>query len=278
MVRQRAGVRGSPIAHSLSPVLHRAAYASLGVEWDYDRVELPAGALTAHVAGLGPEWRGLSLTNPLKEEALALADRASELARTLAAANTLVHEADGSWSADNTDVAGVEVALREAGVEHAPAAVVVGSGATARSALAALRGLGARRVWLAVRDAVRPETAAIAATLGLDLEACRIGQWPHGVSVVIGTVPPTAYAGALGALPECGPAAVVLDCVYGHGPSPLLGVAREIGWTTVPGTEMLLHQAVRQVRLMTGLQPPVGPMREALADALAARDIATAPD
>ncbi len=266
--RWRAGVRGSPIEHSLSPVLHRAAYAQLGLtDWDYDRARIEAAELPAHVAALDDTWRGLSLTMPLKEAALALADDVTPLAAAVGAANTLVRRPDGGWLADNTDVAGIVRALAEAGVAGAGAGLVVGSGATARSALAALRELGATRVWLAVRDTIRPDTARVAARLGLAVEPVPIGSWPAGVTVIVGTVPAAAYRGALGALPEPAGPAAVLDCVYGDGPSPLLGVATELGYTTVPGTEMLVHQAVEQVRLMTGLTPTADALRQALLSA-----------
>ena len=272
MTALRAAVCGSPIRHSLSPVLHRAAYRALGLtDWTYDRVELSADALAPWVSGLDETWRGLSLTMPLKEAAFAVAGEVSDLARTVGSINTLVRASHG-WDADNTDVVGIARALAEAGVSLPRHALVVGAGATARSALAALAGLGVTGVTVMVRTEIRSETADVAARLGLALTPTAVGAWPEVVDVVIGTVPPEGYAGALAGLPDAAaPAAgsaAILDCVYGDGPSPLLAAAVERGYAAVPGTEMLLHQAAEQVHLMTGHVAPVRAMRAALRDAL----------
>src|SRR5688500_1628185 len=108
----RCAVLGDPVAHSLSPALHRAAYAESGLDWTYDAHRVGAGELGRFVAGLGAQWRGLSLTMPLKREALALADEATDRARQAGAANTLVLDA-GRRLADNTDVPGALAAIRE---------------------------------------------------------------------------------------------------------------------------------------------------------------------
>lgn len=266
--RHRAGVRGSPIEHSLSPVLHRAAYAALGLtDWSYDRVEVRQDEFVAHVAGLDGSWRGLSLTMPLKEVAFEVVHRASEPAETVGAINTLVRDED-DWVGHNTDIVGILEAIHAVRPEPTTAAVLIGAGATARSALAALRQLGATRVWFMVRDGVRPQSAALADSLGLSVETLRMGQWPYGADTIIGTIPARAYAGLLGALPsapQVAGGAVVLDCVYGDGPSPLLGVAAESGYRCVSGLSMLAHQAAAQVELMTGRSAPLRAMRAALA-------------
>ncbi|HEU0101157.1 MAG TPA: shikimate dehydrogenase, partial [Mycobacteriales bacterium] len=132
---------GTPVAHSLSPALHGAAYAALGLPWTYGRVELAPADLPGFLAGLGPEWAGLSLTMPLKQTVLPLLDDVSELAAATGVANTMVLDGRGRHG-DNTDVAGIVVALREAGVTRVQRAVVLGAGATAVSALAALGQLG----------------------------------------------------------------------------------------------------------------------------------------
>src|SRR3954469_19493537 len=122
---RRAAVLGSPIAHSLSPVLHTAAYDALGLTgWSYDRIECREDALAGLVAGLGPDWVGLSLTMPLKRVALDVADEVTPLARAVGAANTLL--LDGRRRAHNTDVAGIVGALGEAGMDRAGSAIVLG--------------------------------------------------------------------------------------------------------------------------------------------------------
>ena len=265
----RCAVWGSPVDHSLSPVLHRAAYRALGlVDWTYDRRDVDERAFEAALAGLGPDWRGLSLTMPLKEAALAGAVEASPTARAAGAANTLLQE-DLGWSAHNTDVEGIAVALAERGITAVEHAVVVGSGATARSALLALAGAGLRHVSLMVRADARADTRALAQRLELDVDTVGLGAWPRSADVVVSTVPPAGLAGAA-SLPVAGrerPCAV-LDVVYGSGPTPLETAAAASGWVVVPGTAMLLHQAAAQVRLMTGFDAPLEVMRSALDEAL----------
>lgn len=269
-VRWRAGVRGDPIEHSLSPVLHRAAYRALHLsDWSYDRQLLAAGELAAHVANLDVSWRGLSLTMPLKEAAFDVVHTVSAVARQVGAINTLVRDERG-WSGHNTDVAGIVAALRSAGLAgNGPVrAVVVGAGATARSALAALAELGAGEVTLMVRTDARVPTRELADRLGLTTRSASMGSWPSRVDVIVGTTPAAAYAGHVEGLPPAGAGALVLDCVYGRWPSPLLQAAAARGYAAVPGTEMLLHQAVEQVRLMTGHPGPTAAMRAALRAAL----------
>ena len=268
---RRAGVVGSPVAHSLSPVLHRAAYSALGLHgWTYDAREVPAGALAAHVETLGPEWVGLSVTMPGKEEALALATVRGEEAELTGAANTLVRTEEG-WRADNTDVHGLRTALAEAGATSPRTATVLGGGATARSALVALRGLGVERVDVLVRDRLRPETGVLLDRLGLPVTVGRLGDGPllldtRHTEVVVSTLPGVAPA------PDVAPggpgrAPVLLDVVYAPWPGPFARAVRELGPEApevARGTGMLLHQAVRQVELMTGHDGPVEAMRAAL--------------
>ncbi|HEY7718263.1 MAG TPA: shikimate dehydrogenase [Pedococcus sp.] len=267
-----AAVLGSPVAHSLSPVLHRAAYRALGLtQWRYAAHEVDVPALAPFVAGLDETWRGLSLTMPLKEAALDLAATVSATAATTGAANTLVRSPQGGWDAHNTDVHGIEAALGPRVVEDGAPATVLGSGATARSALAALQRLGVRRVRLAVRGEVRPQTAAVGAALGLELEQVALAQWPDaGSSLVVSTLPPAASgeaAAALGGHRVAG--ATLLDVVYADWPTPLARAAAATGFDVVPGIDMLVHQAAAQVELMTGLDAPVEAMREAAEDATA---------
>ncbi len=262
----RCAVWGSPIEHSLSPVLHRAAYDALGLrDWTYERREVTEDDFVSALGALDESWRGLSLTMPLKEVALGAAAAASDQARRTGCANTLVRSPIG-WAADNTDVHGIAQALRESGLDRVASVVVVGSGATARSAVAAASLLGARHVTLMTRAEPRPETLRLALALGLEVATASMGQWPV-TDAVVSTVPP----GSLSGLTDLPAAGTVLDVVYGEGETPLQRAARARGWTVVPGTEMLLHQAAEQVRLMTGLPAPVDPMRRALGEALATR-------
>ncbi|GEL21897.1 shikimate 5-dehydrogenase [Pseudonocardia sulfidoxydans NBRC 16205] len=274
---RRAAVLGSPVAHSLSPVLHRAAYDALGLAgWEYGRRECDEAGLPGFVDGLDGSWAGLSLTMPLKRVAIDVADRVSELAAATGAANTLVFTRDGR-SADNTDVAGIVEALREAGVVTARDAVVLGAGGTARAALAALRELGDPAPRVLVRDTRRAaalreaaERLGVTPDVRADLaDPADAARALAGAGVVISTLP----HGAADALVGTGWSAstAVLDAVYAGWPTPFAASAADAGCRVVSGLSMLLHQAVEQVTLMTGRAGPVEPMRAALQGAVSTR-------
>ncbi len=266
----RAAVLGSPVTHSLSPVLHTAAYRALGLDgWTYDRYDCDGAGLPAFVAGVGRHWAGLSLTMPLKLVALDVADEVAPSAAAIGAANTLVF--GERTTAHNTDVAGIVAALGPVRGR----AVVLGAGGTARAALAALRELGVDEVEVLVRSTARaPELQAVARRLGVDLTVSDALADPalaaaalRGADVVISTLP----AGAADALRSPGPGAVLLDVVYAPWPTPFAAAAEGGGARVVSGLEMLLHQAAAQVQLMTGRPAPVPAMRAALDAAVTAR-------
>jgi len=262
---RRAAVLGFPVAHSMSPDLHTAAYAALGLDsWRYDRIECRETELDDLVAGLGPEWVGLSLTMPLKRVTLQVADRVSDLAVAVGAANTLISGPTG-WTADNTDVAGIIGALRESGMEKVERALVLGAGGTAQAALAALRELGEPAPTVLVRDPSRAnELRDAAERLGVrpvisgDLLEATFAP----VDVVISTLPPGA-ADALLPQPWLG-RPVLLDVLYNPWPTALAESAFAAGCRVVGGLPVLLHQAAAQVTLMTGAPAPVAAMRDAL--------------
>ena len=268
---RRAAVLGSPIEHSRSPVLHRAAYDALGLaDWTYGRHAVGGAGeptLPEFLAGCeDPAWVGLSLTMPLKEDALTCAASASEHARLLGAANTLLRREEG-WYADSTDAYGARQALLEAGARGGSDALVLGAGATARSVLAALADLGCARAVLAVRASARPETVAVGEALGLTIEAVPLAElatWAPRFPVVVSTLP-TGTALGLGGPVRLGEGTVLMDVVYGGWPTPLARWAQDSGARVVSGLPMLLHQACAQVQLMTGRAAPVEAMRAALA-------------
>lgn len=266
---RRCAVVGDPVDHSLSPVLHGAAYRELGLrDWSYDRVRVPAGELAREVAALGPEWVGLSVTMPGKEEALALADEAGEQAQLVGAANTLVRSG-GGWRAENTDVDGVVRALQEQGLNEPRRAVLVGSGATARAALVALHHLGVREVAAVVRRRVRPETAALADLLAIRVASVAedgLADAAGWADVLVSTVPAGAAPVPDTLAVDAG--LVVLDVVYAPWPTPLAARLAAAGARVQGGGTMLVHQAAEQVRLMTGRGAPLAQMRAALAEAL----------
>jgi shikimate dehydrogenase len=265
LTRRRAAVLGKPVAHSLSPVIHNAGYAAAGLAgWSYVAIECAEAELPGLVAGLGPEWAGLSLTMPLKEVALAVADAASPLATTLGAANTLIRR-DGGWFAENTDAGGVCDALRGAGVARAETVAVLGAGGTARAALAAARDLGASSVTVYARRATAvDELRPVASALGLRVSHVDFAAAAEATAdVVISTVPAGA-ADPLATALRWPPATVLLDVLYHPWPTPLAAAAAAAGCRVVSGLDMLLGQAVRQFELFTGVPAPVVAMRAAL--------------
>ncbi|HNQ06972.1 MAG TPA: shikimate dehydrogenase [Tetrasphaera sp.] len=327
----QALVLGSPIGHSLSPVLHRAAYASLGLtDWTYAACQLDEAAFPAFVAGLGADVRGLSLTMPLKEVAFTVASSVSDRARLAAAINTLLRRDDGGWDADNTDIAGIVATLglaarrrdeaeapgqekRVSGARRrdeaeapgqetrpsvaerrsrrdcpsasasprhspdcspfdpkgdellrpaeSPSGLILGAGATARSALIALRELGCHRVAVCARS---PEKAwaslgELAAGLDVELTVREMAAWPEvDATLVVSTLPGAGALGAAEVLRGSGRGlhgVVLLDVVYADWPTPLARAAQASGAQVVSGLNMLVHQAVEQVELMTGQRP-----------------------
>jgi len=272
---RRCAVLGSPVAHSLSPVLHRAAYRELGLDWRYDAVEVTADGLAGFLGSLGPQWRGLSLTMPLKRVVMPLLAQVSDTARLAGAANTVLVGEDGLRSGHNTDVPGMVRALGERGVQRVASVIVVGGGATATSALLALSSLGCRDLTLLVREPARAQETVQAATRlepSPRVRVARLGDvGAAGVAradVVVCTIPAAAqapYADALAAAAD-----VLFDVIYDPWPTPLALAAVAAGRTVVGGLDLLVHQATRQVELMTGCaEAPLAAMRTAGEAALA---------
>lgn len=266
---RRAAVLGHPISHSLSPTLHRAAYQALGLPWHYDAVDVDAGRLAAFVAELGPEWAGLSLTMPLKIEAVPLMDFIEPMAKIVGAINTVLIQrfADQRHLVGaNTDVHGIVAALREAGVTSARSAVVLGGGATATSALAALGQLGIHQPVVLVRDRSRAGGLMRAASkMGVTVHFADVadaGRLAPEADVVVSTIP--ADAGAAVAADLAPASGTLLDVVYSPLVTPLGEAWEAAGGRRVGGERMLLHQAAEQVRLMTGREAPIEEMDAAL--------------
>lgn len=273
MLSRRAAVLGSPVAHSLSPVIHRAGYAATGLAgWSYTAIECGEAELGATVAGFGPEWAGLSLTMPLKQVALAVADEVAPPAAALGAANTLVRRPDGGWRAENTDAPGIVTAVGS--VPAGAHLVVLGAGGTARAALGAAARLSAGQVTVVARRAAAfAALDSVAAALRVPL---RHRLWPAAADalaaadVVVATVP-KGVADPLAARVRWRPQTVVLEALYDPWPTPLADAAAAAGCRVVSGLELLLAQAADQFHLFTGIPAPVAAMRTALHAAAAAR-------
>lgn len=270
----RAAVLGHPISHSKSPALHRAAYAQLGVAMDYDAIDVTVDALPAFMAGVRADggWRGLSVTMPLKAAMAAEVDEVRGVARDLGVINTVAFEraqpatgAPARLVGYNTDVAGIVNALRYAGASREPTAVILGGGGTAAAAVAALKELGAPAATVYVRDVGRAaEARTAAAAVGLSLTVLPLEMAAPAVAaadVVISTLPPRAADGLaeqLATLPAGAAATgVLLDVAYEPWPSRIAAAWAARGGSVVPGLEMLLYQAIEQVRHFSGLGGPV---------------------
>ncbi|MEU6895666.1 shikimate dehydrogenase [Streptomyces sp. NPDC046557] len=274
MSRIRAAVLGSPVGHSLSPVLHRAAYRELGLaDWSYDRFEIDEAALPGFMADLGPEWAGLSLTMPLKRAVIPLLDDVSGTAASVEAVNTVVFTEDGRRLGDNTDIPGIVAALHERGVEKVPAAAILGAGATASSALAALARICTGEVTAYVRSRARAdEMRRWGERLGVDV---RTADWSRAAEALAAPlVVATTPAGATDELAPAVPTApgTLFDVLYDPWPTALAAAWSGRGGALVGGLDLLVHQAVLQVEQMTGRTPgPLAAMRAAGERALAAR-------
>ncbi|WP_326696515.1 shikimate dehydrogenase [Streptomyces sp. NBC_01754] len=272
-VTRRAAVLGSPIDHSLSPVLHRAAYAELGLDtWSYDRFDVDEAALPAFVEGLDPSWAGLSLTMPLKRAIIPLLDEISGTAASVEAVNTVVFTEDGRRTGDNTDIPGMVAALRERAVDEVESAAILGAGATASSALAALAQICTGPVTAYVRSAVRAdEMRGWGERLGVEVRTADWADAAQGLRapLVIATTPAGTTDALADAVPES--PGTLFDVLYEPWPTVLAARWSAAGAPVVGGLDLLVHQAVLQVERMTGLDAPLAVMRAAGEDALPAR-------
>lgn len=252
MSSTRLAVWGDPIAHSLSPALHAAAYRELGLDWQYERRQVTAADFAATVQSLDSTWRGLSLTMPLKEEGFRLAVHHDSPAQLTGAVNTLV--VGDEPAGFNTDVGGIVDALAEAGITAASSARILGAGATAASALVALADLGATRVEVRAR---RPEPARalteLAQRLGVDVIALPFDAPTTPVDLTIATLPSGTVLPREVAEPLAAAGGALFDAAYAPWPSALARAWGEA--TVVSGLGMLLHQAVRQIRIFTQGDP-----------------------
>lgn len=251
----KLAVWGDPIAHSLSPRLHAAAYEVLGLEWEYERRRVDASTFSAELADLDARWRGLSLTFPLKQAAYRAADRLDDRARHTSAVNTLVLE-DGGRRGFNTDVGGLVGALGDNGIPAPTTARILGAGATATSAVVALAELGAQRVEVVAR---RPEPVVALTTLGEALGLTVVGvplaaALPAPVDVTIATLPGGTDLGEA-VKPFAATGGLLMDVVYGTWPTPLALAWEAAGAASVSGLGMLLHQALLQVRIFVAGEP-----------------------
>jgi shikimate dehydrogenase len=257
----------------LSPVLHNAAYRALGLDHTYSAIEVAKSELGDFLKTVDENWLGVSLTMPLKEVAFEFADACDGIAEMTGAINTLVF--GSQVTAYNTDVLGLVDALVEAGSDQIDKAVIFGSGATARSTLAAVRKLGAQEVSCVARNVSDVKRmAAMATEVGLSFTHAQLGDsgWLHA-DVVVNTTPVGVMDDS--AREVYSPEGLLLDVVYNPWPTQLAASWAVTGGSIVSGLSMLLHQAGHQVTLMTGKPAPVAQMRDALNAELLTRGLST---
>lgn len=272
---RRCAVLGSPIAHSLSPVIHQAAYRHLGIDWTYTAHEVDEAGLAGFVDSLDASWRGLSLTMPLKRVALDVADEVWGLAQMVGAANTLLRDDDGRWQATNTDVSGAKAALVERGVTQVREACVWGGGATAVSMLAALTELDAQHIHVHARSEERTRRSIAPAFRwrpSVEISPWRVGSSCGAAGLTVATTPAgvmDAVATELTVAPTAG--RHLFDVVYHPWPTTLAARWSAGGGAVVSGLDLLIHQAAEQIWLMTGDDVPVAVLRAAAETGLAAR-------
>lgn len=268
---RRCGVLGDPIAHSLSPVLHRAGYAALGLGWAYDAHRVVSGGLQDFLDGLDETWRGLSLTMPLKREAVGLVDLLTDRARLAGSVNTLVLGDDGERVGDNTDLPGAVAAIRERTPVALGSGVILGGGATATSVGLALVELGVTSVRVLVRDEAR--AAQTLDALRAHPSSPKVSAGPLAATdvletdIVVSTIPAEAQTADL--VRRCSEVPVVFEALYEPWPTPLARAARDR--VLVSGLDLLVHQAVLQFEIFTGRPAPLEAMRSAGRDALEGR-------
>ena len=242
-MRRRAAVLGSPIAHSLSPALHNAAYLALDIEGKYDAVEVKSGELTGfmeQVRVTDANWIGFSLTMPLKEEVLKVADKVDSLAKQINSANTLIPTLDG-WFATSTDVAGFIWALAQHKVTEYKSVQIIGAGGTARAAAAAIDAPG-----VSIQVINRNPDREADMRSAISLSELSFVSWDNVVldaDLVINTTP----KGAADSLPSG--SGVLFESLYNPWPTKL---ASNWNGKVIDGMDLLIHQAIDQINLMTG--------------------------
>lgn len=275
------GIFGDPVAHTLSPLMHNAAFAALGLNFVYLPFHVRREALAAAVAGIKAlGLAGVNVTVPHKEAVLPLLDEVAEEARLIGAVNTVVNRG-GALVGYNTDALGFLRALQEAGFDPAGRpAVVIGAGGAARAVVVALARTGVRKITIFNRtlgraavlaELVRAEGVAAAALPWADLAGAGEKVVAQAALVVqttsVGMHPQEEEAPPVP--PEAlGPGQLVVDLIYSPPETRLLRLARAAGATTQNGMAMLLHQGAAAFELWTGREAPVGVMRAVLKNVL----------
>lgn len=252
---RRFAVLGSPIEHSKSPAIHLAAYRVLGTEWTYGRAEVSEGGLRKFIEELDADWDGFSVTMPLKEEATKFASIHDEHSTLTSATNTLFKTEDGVWAGYNTDIFGIVQAISEAKIQTPRRVLILGSGSTAKSAMAAVKEMAPKaevRVW--ARNATsRKQLVTFGKSIGLRVATAKsLKRASVAADLTISTIPAGVLDEAVRLLANSrfwSPKGALLDVAYNPWPSACASLWAEKGQIVVSGLEMLIWQAVAQIRI-----------------------------
>lgn len=247
-------VLGSPISHSLSPQLHNIAYDFLKINAEYTRYEVQSGDLPKFLA-LHPELNSLSLTMPLKEEALKITDAISPISNQIKSGNTLSKK-DGKWSLTSTDVEGFLMALAANNVKLSESIVILGSGATARAVAAAIdsdKSIQSRQIHIIHRNPDRESGMRLAAPSSeLIFHSWDSSKLLNEVSLVVNTSPAGAADVFCADLSK--PVGVYFEALYNPWPTALLKKFNDLGQETIDGIELLVHQGISQIEIFSGVK------------------------
>lgn len=245
-----AAVLGSPISHSLSPLIHQCAYEYLDISAKYSAIEVRSGGLAEFLSQTPPELNSFSLTMPLKEELVDLNFPTSELARRIRSANTLI-KVDDSWRVESTDVMGFQQSVASKSKATFQNILILGAGATARAAIAAFDSVGVK-IHVASRSEYRSKSL-IQSALFAELKVIPFDEnIPWSVfDLVVNTSP----AGAADRLVEgiAGANAMLFESLYHPWPTALLGFWRSVGLESIDGLDLLVHQAISQISIFAGI-------------------------
>ena len=240
-------VLGSPISHSKSPAIHRAAYRKLGLDWDYQKFEVTADELAGFLAG-AESFSGLSLTMPLKNEAASLAVYRDPIVQITEAANTLIRR-DAGWAAYNTDVFGIQMALKPLQLSRDTRVALLGSGATAKSSLVAIsKEFPSTSVAILARSRDRAgDLSRFGKSLGLN---CVVSERDAAsADLTISTLPPGVFDSFIESFSGFKICGALFDVAYSPWPSQAAKRWIDAGLPVAAGIEMLVWQAIAQIRL-----------------------------
>ena len=245
----KAAVLGSPVAHSLSPTLHMSAYRALGIEGEYTAIEIKSDQLRSFLLSLDRDWRGFSLTMPLKEEVLKLANEVDPLANSIQSANTLIRTAQ-VWRATTTDVKGFQEALHAHGVDEFTKVLIIGSGATARAAAAAVDQRN-REIQVIHRNHGREGAMRKAAPYS----SIEFLPWQAPLPVADLTIntTPAGVADHFASQITSTPSGLFFEALYNPWPTKILNHWRRNGGKVIDGLDLLIYQGIEQIELMTGI-------------------------